>query len=61
MAERAGIEPAINGVIRSLLVLKTSWNTSSYLSTESYVIFPEIRYLIKTIDLVREIESPCNL
>lgn len=28
MAERAGIEPAIDGIIRPLLVLKTSRNTS---------------------------------
>jgi hypothetical protein len=32
LAERAGIEPATDGVIRPLLVLKTSWNTSSILS-----------------------------
>lgn len=52
MAERAGIEPAMDGVIRSLLILKTSWNTSSFLSTESYFRFPGIRYFKKTIDLV---------
>ena len=32
MAERAGIEPATDGFIRPLLVLKTSRNTSSILS-----------------------------
>jgi hypothetical protein len=32
VAERAGIEPATDGVIRPLLVLKTSRNTSSILS-----------------------------
>ncbi len=36
MAERAGIEPAIDGIIRPLLVLKTSRNTSSILSGLKY-------------------------
>jgi hypothetical protein len=33
MAERAGIEPATVGVIRPLLVLKTSWATRPVLSS----------------------------
>ncbi len=35
MAESAGIEPATDGFIRPLLVLKTSRNTSSILSEKS--------------------------
>lgn len=35
MAERAGIEPAIDSFSCPLLVLKTSWNTSPVLSAET--------------------------
>jgi hypothetical protein len=38
-SERAGIEPATDGVIRPLLVLKTSRNTSSNLSANQYNLF----------------------
>jgi hypothetical protein len=32
LAEKAGIEPATDGFIRPVLVLKTRWNTSSFFS-----------------------------
>jgi|BioPla2DNA2_1021312.scaffolds.fasta_scaffold04825_8 hypothetical protein len=37
LAERAGIEPATDGFIRLLSVLKTDWNTSPVLSI--FVLF----------------------